>query len=223
MIECEDLVFHYRGGEFSFRIPSCRIDDGETIALVGPSGCGKTTFLNLLAGILVPDRGQIRVDGVVLNDLNFAGRQSFRRERIGLVPQDFELLDYLSVRENLLVPFRIGGGFGGLRETAKRAEELAVRAGLKSRLHQFPDRLSQGEKQRTALCRGLVLSPRLILADEPTGNLDPENQERVVDLMLEEAGRIGATIVMITHEPTLRPKFGRVLEMPELIAGEVEA
>jgi len=118
--------------------------------------------------------------------------------------------------ENLLVPFRIGSALAMSPEVPARCRALADRAGIGRYLDRLPGQLSQGERQRAALCRGLATSPRLILADEPTGNLDPDNQDRIVSLLLEEAGRIGATVLMITHDPVLLPRFSRVVEVPEL-------
>lgn len=219
MIRIEQLRFAYPADAFALRIDRLEIGAGETVALVGPSGCGKTTLMNLISGILVPDAGAIHVDGVSLPETGLARRQAFRLERIGLVPQNFELLDYLTVRENILLPFRLGsvGGAGRYRE--ERAGELAGRAGIAAQLAKYPGQLSQGERQRAALCRGLVTSPRLILADEPTGNLDPENQDRVVALLLEEARRIGATVLLITHDPVLLPRFDRVVDVLALREG----
>lgn len=219
MIRIEQLRFAYPADAFALGIDRLEIGAGETVAMVGPSGCGKTTLMNLISGILVPDAGAIRVDGVSLPETGLAKRQAFRLERIGLVPQNFELLDYLTVRENILLPFRLGSVGGAGRNREGRAGELAGRAGIAAQLAKYPGQLSQGERQRAALCRGLVTSPRLILADEPTGNLDPENQDRVVALLLEEARRIGATVLMITHDPVLLPRFDRVVDVLALREG----
>lgn len=216
MIACRDLRFTYPGESFELRIASLEVGEGATVALVGPSGCGKTTLLNLVAGILLPDGGEIEVGGELVNRLPAAGRQRFRLGHIGLVPQNFELLDYLTVEENLLVPFRLADRGIVSGEMTGRAGELAERTGIAALLEKYPAQLSQGERQRLALCRGLVASPSLILADEPTGNLDPENQDRIVSLLLEEAGRIGATVLMVTHERELEERFERVVNVLEL-------
>lgn len=220
MIRCEQLQFRYKGDAFSLQVDEFASNDGETIALVGPSGCGKTTFLNLVAGILLPDSGRILVSGEDLSALPLSGRHRFRREAIGWIPQNFELLDYLTLRENLMVPLWIGKSSQQSRsEAARRAEALAERAGISNLLEKRPPHVSQGERQRAALCRGLIQSPRLILADEPTGNLDPENQEKIVSLLLEEARRIEASVIMITHEPSLQPRFDRVVDLVKLRRG----
>jgi putative ABC transport system ATP-binding protein len=216
MIRIEQLRFGYPADAFVLRVDRLEIAVGECVALIGPSGCGKTTLMNLVSGILVPDEGVVHVDGIPLSQEGLAGRQAFRLERVGLVPQNFELLDYLTVRENILLPFRLGPTGAMDRAGEERCTELAGRAGISAHLAKYPGQLSQGERQRAALCRGLVTSPRLILADEPTGNLDPENQDRIVALLLEEARRIGATVLMITHDPVLLPRFDRVIDVMDL-------
>lgn len=213
MISCQQVRFSYPSETFQLEIDQFSVADGETVALIGPSGCGKTTFINLISGILSPSSGEIQVEGQSLSQLPLAGRQRFRIRKIGLVPQNFELLDYLTIRENILVPFRVSSGLGISAEVVSRCDELAGKVGIADHLGKYPAELSQGERQRAALCRGLVTSPRLILADEPTGNLDPENQDRIVSLLLEEARRIGATVLMITHDPVLLPRFDRVVDL----------
>jgi putative ABC transport system ATP-binding protein len=216
MIRIEQLRFAYPADAFVLRVDRLEIAVGECVALIGPSGCGKTTLMNLVSGILVPDEGVVHVDGIPLSQEGLASRQAFRLGRVGLVPQNFELLDYLTVRENILLPFRLGSPGVVDRAGEERCAELAGRAGVSAHLAKVPGQLSQGERQRAALCRSLVTSPRLILADEPTGNLDPENQDRIVALLLEEARRIGATVLMITHDPLLLPRFDRVIDVMDL-------
>lgn len=216
MIACEALRFSYPGEAFQLSIESFSVGKGETVALIGPSGCGKTTLMNLISGILSPRTGRVEVNGVVVSDLTLAARQRFRLGTIGLVPQNFELLDYLTIRENILVPFRVSAQGRVTGEIAARCEELATRAGIAAQLDKFPRQLSQGERQRAALCRGLITSPPLLLADEPTGNLDPRNQDKIVSLLLDEARQIGASVVIITHDPVLLPRFGRVVEVMDL-------
>lgn len=216
MIHCENLRFTYPAESFQLAIEAFSVEKGESVALIGPSGCGKTTLMNLLSGILSPDGGQVIVNGVVVNELPMAARQRFRLGTIGLVPQNFELLDYLTIRENILVPCRVGSQLRLTGEIEARCGDLAERAGIAAHLDKFPRQLSQGERQRAALCRGLVTSPPLLLADEPTGNLDPENQDKIVSLLLGEAARIGASALMITHDPVLLPRFDRVVEVMKL-------
>jgi putative ABC transport system ATP-binding protein len=216
MIKCENLRFTYPAESFQLAIETFSVEKGESVALIGPSGCGKTTLMNLVSGILTPEGGQVIVNGVVVTELPMAARQRFRLGTIGLVPQNFELLDYLTIRENILVPCRVSSQLRLTGEIESRCGDLAERAGIAAHLDKFPRQLSQGERQRAALCRGLVTSPPLLLADEPTGNLDPENQDKIVSLLLGEAARIGASVLMITHDPVLLPRFDRVVEVMKL-------
>ncbi|MEN8716577.1 MAG: ABC transporter ATP-binding protein [Verrucomicrobiales bacterium] len=216
MIRCESLRFAYPGDRFSLRIDELVVESGESVALIGPSGCGKTTLLNLFAGIRVPEQGKVQVGETVLSDLRESERQQFRLQHIGLVPQNFELLDYLTVKENLLVPFRVAADGRIPDGIEDHAADLLERSGVADHANKIPNQVSQGERQRVAMCRGLITSPELILADEPTGNLDPENQDTIVSLMLEEASRIGSTVVMITHEPELESRFDRVVNLLDL-------
>jgi putative ABC transport system ATP-binding protein len=215
MIRCEGIRFAYPGDSFALEIENFEVADGDAVALVGPSGCGKTTLLNLLAGILLPEKGTILIGSTAIANLPHRSRQAFRLSRIGLVPQNFELLDYLTVGENILAPLRLAESGIVTPDQEERARELTERAGILSFWDKIPSQLSQGERQRVALCRGLISSPDLILADEPTGNLDPENQDRIVSLLLDEASRIGATVVMITHEPELKQRFDKVFDVLE--------
>lgn len=219
MIVCEDLLFCYPGESFSLGIPTLKISDGERIALIGPSGCGKTTLLKLIAGILMPESGSVSVCGEIPASMTAGERQQFRIRTMGLVPQNFELLDYLTVRENILLPFRISSALSPDQAARERCDELADRVGLSHYLDRFPDQISQGERQRAAMCRGLVTRPKLILADEPTGNLDPVNQEKTVGLLLEQAAEIDATVLMVTHEPVLLKHFERSLNLMDLREG----
>lgn len=216
MIECDPLTFRYPDDTFSLEIPGISIRKAETVAVVGPSGCGKTTLLKLLCGILRPSSGKIRIGDEEISTLSGDEVQSFRIRNIGLVPQQFELLDYLTVKDNVILPYHIDGGLRMTSEIDDRAESLMNRVGVARHRNRFPDQLSQGERQRTAICRGLITSPKVILADEPTGNLDPENQANTVDLLLEQAREIEATVVMVTHEPSLLPLFEQTIDLLEL-------
>ncbi|MDF1815833.1 MAG: ABC transporter ATP-binding protein [Verrucomicrobiales bacterium] len=216
MIHCENLVFQYSDDNFSLKIPTLEIGKSEKVAIIGPSGCGKTTLLKLISGILRPESGTIKIDGQLVSNLSRKGSQEFRIQNIGLVPQRFELLDYLTIEENVLLPYRISAALPLHSEAKNRAGKLMKRVGITRHSDRFPELLSQGERQRTALCRGLITSPKVILADEPTGNLDPENQSKITDLLLEQAADIGATVVMVTHEPTLLPLFDRTINLMEV-------
>ena len=200
------------------------MEAGEQVALVGPSGSGKTTLLHLVAGILTPDAGRVRVDGEDLASLEDAARRAFRVRRIGLVFQEFELLEYLSVLDNVLLPYRIHRELRLDAAARERACALAERLDIGDKLGRKPRSLSQGERQRAAVCRALVTGPPLLLADEPTGNLDPANKTRVLDTLFQLAAENGATILTVTHDHDLLPRFGRVIDAkdfqqaPEVVA-----
>ncbi len=211
-ITVEGISFHYRTGEFELRVPSMEVAPGESIAVIGPSGSGKTTFLHLVAGIALPLAGRIQVGEVEVNALSDAVRRAFRVARMGLVFQEFELLDYLSVLDNVLLPYRISPTLRLDREVRDRAAAIADEVGLKDKLRRSVRRLSQGERQRVAVCRALVTRPGLLLADEPTGNLDPENKDRVLEILFEQAAKTGATLLTVTHDYGLLDRFDRVVD-----------
>lgn len=186
------------------------ISAGEFVVVLGRSGSGKSTLLNLLAGIDVPDRGQILVGGVDLGALDDAGRTRFRRDRIGLVFQAFNLVPTLSVEENLRLPLELRGDWRGARA---RAKEMLARLGLADRGAAAPESLSGGEQQRIAVGRALIHRPALILADEPTGALDIETAQMVVRLLDDMVRERGSTLVMATHAPEMVGVADRVLTL----------
>ncbi len=217
MIKARDIVFAYPAAAFTLELPALEVAPGETVALVGPSGCGKTTLLQLLAGVEIPQSGFLTVAGLEWGGLSRAARQSHRLGKIGLVPQNFELLDYLTVRENILLPCRLGSALGAAREREDRCFSLAERAGIAGHLSKYPGQLSQGERQRAALCRGLIGQPGLILADEPTGNLDPANAAEVFR-HLAAYQQAGGTVVVVTHGNDAAAHAGRTIQ---LVAGRL--
>jgi putative ABC transport system ATP-binding protein len=225
MIQISALRFHYGDGDFALHVPELAISCGEAVALIGPSGSGKTTLLNLIAGIETPDSGSVRTAGVEVSALDDGARRSFRVGEIGLVFQEFELLEYLDVLDNILLPYRINASLkldGAVRE---RAVALAGRVGIGDKLGRYARQLSQGERQRAAVCRALVTRPRLLLADEPTGNLDPANKDRVLDILFDYACEEDATLLTVTHDHDLLERFGRVIDFKCFHAaagGEVE-
>ena len=234
MIEFRDVSFRYQGGasstssaagfsSFAMHIQTLAVGRGERIALVGPSGSGKTTLLSLIAGILQPQSGTVRVDGQELSWLSDAATRQFRIERIGQVFQSFELLDYLSIIENVMLPWYIGRGSQkvGLHkaDSRRRANELLEGVGLASRADDRPGQLSQGEQQRVAVCRAMLNHPALLLADEPTGNLDQDNKQMVVDLLLQQAQHQDSTLLMVTHDQSLLGRFDTVLDI-RTVSGE---
>jgi putative ABC transport system ATP-binding protein len=216
MIELHSLEFHYDQSDFALQIEQLHLQDKEHVALIGPSGCGKTTLLNILAGVVLPDAGTVRVANQSVTQLSDARRRDFRIANLGLVFQNFELLDYLTVRDNILLPLRIGRGLSVTQELCQHAESLAARLDIADKLDRHPPQLSQGERQRVAVCRALLLQPSVILADEPTGNLDPANKFVVLDLLLDHARESGATLLTVTHDRELLDRFDRVLDFSEL-------
>ncbi|MCP5119338.1 MAG: ATP-binding cassette domain-containing protein, partial [bacterium] len=198
------------------RIPALEVAAGEKAAVVGPSGSGKTTLLHLAAGVWLPARGGIWVDGTEVTALGEPSRRDFRARRIGMVFQEFELLEYLSVVENILLPYRISTALSLDRGVVQRAEELARDVGLGDKLKRGVGRLSQGERQRVGICRALLTAPKLLLADEPTGSLDAGNKTRVLDILLRYASDSGATLVTVTHDRDLLSSFDRVLDFKGL-------
>jgi putative ABC transport system ATP-binding protein len=223
MIRVTGLQFRYGEGDFRLHVPELVVGAGESVAVIGPSGTGKTTLLHLVAGITTPTEGRIRTADVELTALDEAGRRAHRVRQIGLVFQEFELLEYLSVLDNVLLPYRIHPALRLDARVRARAVELAQRVGVGDKLSRFATRLSQGEKQRVAVCRALVTRPSLLLADEPTGNLDPDNKGRVLDILFEYADESGATLLAVTHDHALLTRFGRVIDFeqfqPERPAG----
>lgn len=212
MIAVEGLSFAYPDGDFRLTIPSLILQPGEKVAVVGPSGTGKTTLLNLIAGIVVPTSGTVRLGENVISNLNDAARRALRATRIGFVFQDFALLEYLTARENILLPYRIAAGAKLDGEARARADRLAASCGLEDKLGRRPGALSQGEQQRVALCRALVMQPALVLADEATGNLDPANKTAILDLLFARTADQGATLLAVTHDHELLPRFDRVID-----------
>jgi putative ABC transport system ATP-binding protein len=181
------------------------------VALLGPSGSGKSTLLNLVSGIDTPDAGSIDIDGVRVTDLDERERTLFRRRHIGFVFQFFNLLPTLTVEENLLLPLELKGRLDAAAR--RRARELLEHVGLADRAATFPDRLSGGEQQRIALARALVHEPALILADEPTGNLDPATGEKMLDLLDRLVRDAGRTLLVVTHSRELAAHADRVLRI----------
>lgn len=184
---------------------------GEFVALLGPSGSGKSTLLNVLSGIDTPDGGEVWVDGVCLTALGEKERTLFRRLRMGFVFQFFHLLPTLTVRENVLLPLELAGRGGA--EAMERVGSLLAAVGMAGRQASYPDRLSGGEQQRVAVARALAHEPLLILADEPTGNLDREAGEQVVELLATLVRSGGTTLLVATHSHEVASRADRILHI----------
>lgn len=191
---------------------------GESLAIVGASGSGKSTLLGLLAGLDAPSSGRVLIGGEDLFALDEDGRARLRGRQIGFVFQSFQLLPNLSAIENVALPLELHG----VADATARAEAALQRVGLGERLHHLPKHLSGGEQQRVALARALVPQPALLLADEPTGNLDAETGAGVIELMLELNREAGITLVLVTHDTALAARCGRQLrlEAGRVVAGQ---
>ena len=213
MIKIRELYFEYPKSDFTLSIPELEIKGGSKSAVIGPSGYGKTTFLNLLSGISTPNKGDIEIDSRNIGSLSDSERRSFRISRIGFVFQNFELVEYLTIIDNILLPYRINPSLKLTGEVRSRAEELAEKMGLSDKLKRNVTKLSQGEMQRVAICRALVTEPRLLLADEPTGNLDPKNKELTIEALFDYAEQNESTLVTVTHDHSLLGGFDSVVDL----------
>jgi putative ABC transport system ATP-binding protein len=212
MIRIRELEFEYGEGDFRLAIPGLDVDGGTTTAFIGPSGSGKTTLLNLIAGIVSPATGRIETHGTEVSSLSDEERRRFRITSIGLVFQEFELLEYLTVLDNILLPYRIHPALRLDSAVRDRARSLAERVGIVDKLDRHPRRLSQGERQRVAVCRSVLTDPPLLLTDEPTGNLDPVNREKVLDILFDYVEESGTTLVSVTHDHEILSRFERVVD-----------
>ncbi len=182
---------------------------GEAVAVVGASGSGKSTLLGLLAGLDTPSSGSVQLDGVDLFSLDEDGRAALRKRLVGFVFQSFQLLAPLNALENVMLPLELAGD----PEAARKAREMLDRVGLGERLRHYPKTLSGGEQQRVALARAFVTGPKLLLADEPTGNLDAATGAAIIDLMFELNGEQGTTLVLVTHDEALARRCGRTVRL----------
>ncbi len=215
-IAIANLDFHYGEGAFRLCIPSLAVASAETVAVIGPSGSGKTTLLNLIAGVVVPQTGALEVAGTDVARLNDAARRAHRIRNIGLVFQEFELISYLDVLDNVLLPYRLDPALKLGRAVRDRAQQLIIDVGLGDKHRRPVTRLSQGERQRVAIARSLVTGASVILADEPTGNLDPRNKTRILDLLFDQVAARGVTLVAVTHDHGLLDRFDRVIDFETL-------
>ena len=214
MLVVQELEQTYRSGEAALTVlhgVSFAIGDGELVAIVGPSGSGKSTLLGLLAGLDRPAAGRVLLDGTDIGSLAEDQRARLRRETVGFVFQSFQLIPTLTAEENIAVPLDLRGD-SGARE---KARHLLERVGLADRRGHFPAQLSGGEQQRVAIARAFVHEPRILFADEPTGNLDAATGERIIALLLELNRELGTTLVLVTHDAELAQRAHRVIRLAD--------
>lgn len=188
---------------------SFAVMSGESVAIVGASGSGKSTLLGLLAGLDQPSGGQVKIDGETLSGLDEDARALLRARLLGFVFQSFQLLPSLTALENVMLPLELAGW----QDAAKVAADWLGRVGLAHRLKHYPRHLSGGEQQRVALARAFAPAPRLVLADEPTGNLDAATGQQIVDMMFELNAREGTTLLLVTHDESIARRCGRILRL----------
>jgi len=214
MVSIRDLHLSLVGGAGPVNIlrgVDLQIDQGQTVSVVGPSGAGKTTLLMALSGLERPTSGEIRVAGVDLQRLNEDGLARFRRQHVGIVFQSFHLVPTMTALENVALPME----FSAIDEATERAAAALESTGLGNRLAHFPGELSGGEQQRVALARAFVTNPSLILADEPTGNLDRETGQRVMELLFNLQQEHDTTLVLVTHDEALADRCHRQIRMTD--------
>jgi putative ABC transport system ATP-binding protein len=214
MLLVKDLEKSYRSGTRTLTVlhgVNLEIPAGAFVAVLGPSGSGKTTLLGLLAGLDAPSRGSVRLAGTDLTALSEDARARFRRDNVGFVFQSFQLIPSLTARENVQVPIELQG----LDGAAERAEALLSRVGLGDRLGHYPAQLSGGEQQRVALARAFVHSPRILFADEPTGNLDAATGQGIIALMEELNREAGTTLILVTHDLDLAARAHRTIRLAD--------
>jgi putative ABC transport system ATP-binding protein len=214
MLACESLRHEYLSGGKRLTVLkdiTFELETGGFLAVIGPSGSGKTTLLGLLAGLDRPTAGRVVLDGVDLGPLDEDARARFRRRRVGFVFQSFQLIPTLTARENVQVPLELAGH----DDAGSRADELLERVGLRERSHHYPSQLSGGEQQRVAVARAFSTRPRVLFADEPTGNLDAANGAIVIATMTALNVEYGTTLVLVTHEPELAALARRTIRLAD--------
>jgi putative ABC transport system ATP-binding protein len=213
-LSLEGLSRTYASGQSRLSIlqdVDLQVPQGQKLAIVGPSGSGKTTLLGLCAGLDLPTSGSVRLLGKSISEMDEDGRAAFRGEHIGFVFQNFQLIPSLTALENVTAPLELRGA----SEAASAAEELLKRVGLANRTGHYPIQLSGGEQQRVALARAFINQPKILFADEPTGNLDGKNGEHIVDLLFGLNATQGTTLVLVTHDPDLAKHCDRTVRIQD--------
>jgi len=212
VLQAENLTKTYTSGDKKLTVlnsVSFQAEQGTSLSIIGPSGSGKTTLLGLCAGLDVPTSGSISLMGFKLNAMSEDDRAYVRNQYVGFVFQNFQLLSTLTALENVMVPLELRGE----KNISNKAKELLSRVGLGDRLHHYPSQLSGGEQQRVAIARAFIVKPRILFADEPTGNLDEENAQQVRELLFEMNSQEKTTLILVTHNLELAQKTERILQM----------
>ncbi len=212
ILKCEDVCKSYRQGEALVQALyniSFSLEPQTSLSIVGPSGSGKTTLLSLMAGLDSPSSGKIEINGSALQDLSEAEKTAFRAENMGIVFQQFHLMPYLTALENVSLPLDILGH----DQPEKRAKQWLERVGLGDRANHLPHQLSGGESQRVAIARASVIEPAILLADEPSGNLDTETGLNVMDLLFELSDESGRTLILVTHDRSLADRCQKQIHL----------
>jgi putative ABC transport system ATP-binding protein len=215
MIRIEHLSKSYRTGEVTTPVIEgldLTIGEGEFVAIVGPSGSGKSTLLNLIGCLDRPDGGSVTIDGTEISSLSGRAASRFRAEHLGFIFQDFNLIESFSVYENVEFPLSV---ILGERNTRKKVEQLLDAIGMRDQIDKYPDQLSGGQKQRVAIARALVVRPRIILADEPTANLDSVSARKVVGLMQQMQEEFGTTFIFSTHDTKIMNEAKRIVTLED--------
>ncbi len=222
ILETTNLTKTYQSGASELTVldaVNISIPPGSTAAIIGPSGSGKTTLLGLCAGLDRASSGIVRLDGMDITDLDEGQRAKLRRESIGFIFQDFQLMPNLTAIENVVIPAELQGKKGS--ETSARAAQLLKRVGLGSRMKHYPKQLSGGEQQRVAIARAFIHEPKILFADEPTGNLDEESSKLIEEMLFEINKELDTTLVIVTHDNELAKKTQHIIQLKggKLISG----
>lgn len=215
ILQISDLHFQYPASDFKIEVSDIKITQGSKIAISGKSGSGKTTLIHLISGILKPQSGEILFFDESITDMNDNDIRKHRISNIGFIFQEFELLDYLNVMDNLVLPYKINKSLSLDEEIKDKAKEIANRIGIGNKLDQHPKQLSGGERQRLAIARALITSPPLIIADEPTGNLDDKTSNIVMDEITDQVSYTNSTLIMISHNNELISSFDEIIDIQE--------
>ena len=215
ILQIRDLHFQYPASDFKIEISDIKITQGSKIAISGKSGSGKTTLIHLISGILKPQSGKILFYDKSITDMNDKEIRKHRISNIGFIFQEFELLEYLNVMDNLILPYKINKSLVLDAEIKDKAKEIANRIGIGNKLDQHPKQLSGGERQRLAIARALITSPPLIIADEPTGNLDEKTSNIVMDEITDQVSYTNSTLIMISHNNELISSFDEIIDIQE--------